>query len=394
MANSRLGQTGVLGESLSFPSIAPDDSYNLKVGPFDVSLVGGLGTTYNDNINLSERNRMSDIIISPSLELAATWPMTEYNTLRIGVGMSYSKYINHPEADSRGPILTPDSNTGFDFDILAGDFRFVVYDHISYQQDPIDNGSLSNTTSFGRFVNTAGVHGNWDLNDVQLAMGVAQQNWMSTENTFGYLDRSSQILDGSATFQLGPATFVGLQASTALTNYDQNVQNNNLRFSVGPFMRTKLTNYLDFNAGAGFELGDFQKGGTNGDSSNLSSYSLYAGLTHRLNRHISHSLSIGRYTDLGTYSNYTESWRIEHHASWSVLNNVSLGTNCFMEFADDSGGLLADSYTRYGGGISVGYRLTSKLISTLSYNYIRKDSNLIDRNYYQNAIGLDFRYNF
>ncbi|MDD5261002.1 MAG: hypothetical protein PHD76_04055 [Methylacidiphilales bacterium] len=393
--NARGPDIGVLGERTTFPHSA-DDSYNIKAGPIEMKVSAGLRTTYSDNIGLSEFNRMEDVIFSPYVNLSATWPMTEYNTLRIGLGVAYYKYLMHSQFDSNGPILSQNTNTdtGVDFTILAGDFRFIIYDHIAYEQDPLQNGTLSNTVNFGELINTAGVHGNWDLNDLQLSLGVAQQNTISTEGSFDYLNRSSQIIDGAATFQLGPATFAGIQASTALTAYEQGVQNNNTRFSVGPFFRTKVTNYLDFDAGAAFELGEFSRGGSNGDNSDLSSYSAYAGLHHRLNRHVSHSLTATRFIDLGTISNYVETWRVEHNASWTVLNNVSLGTNLFVEFSDESGGILADSYTRYGGGLSLGYRLTEQTFSTLSYNYIEKESRIPGYSYYQNSVTLDIQYNF
>ena len=400
---SRLGTTGILGENLTTPTHS-SDYYNIKAGPFDLSFTAGLDLTYNDNIGLSKNNRLNDFILTPNLDMEAVWPMTEHNTLRIGVGLGYSKYLIHTEADSKSPILTTGSNTGVDFDVLAGDFRFTFFDHISYEQDPIGNGNLSNTLNFGRFVNDAGVRGTWNLNDLQLAMSISQENWISSESTFSYLDRSSQIISATATYQLGPATFAGIQASTALTAYDQHVQNNNMRYSVGPFMRNRLTKYLDFNCGAALEVGDFSTGGSNGDTSNLSSYSLYAGLTHRLNRYVSHSLTAERAIELGTYTNYVETWRITHSASWNVFNNVSLGTHLFAEFGEESGSITTpgsigygggDSYTRYGGGLSLGYRFTEHLTSSLGYNYIEKICDrLSDRDYYQNTVTLDFRYNF
>jgi len=369
--------------------------HNVKLGPMDISLIAGLRTTYSDNINLAHDNRMEDIYFSPYVETSAIWAVTEYNTLHLGLGLSYNKYVMHPEADSRAPILTPESDTGFDFDFQIDDFRFTVYDHISYAQDPIDNAALSNVTNYGRFDNIVGLRAAWNVTaDLELAAGVAQENWFSESSEFNYLNRSTQIFDASATYQMGPATFVGLQGSAYIDSYEQHIQNSGTRYSVGPFIRTKLTKTLDMKAGASFELGNFSTGGSNGDTSNLSSYAMYLTLNHRFNRYISQSLSVIRGNDLGTYSNYVESWRVQHNANWAIINNVSVGTELFVEFADDSGGFSSDSYSRYGGGVSLGYRVTPHLTSTLGYNYIEKESRYLERSYYQNSVTLDLRYNF
>jgi hypothetical protein len=373
---------------------ATTEDYNLKAGPVLLKVDAGLRGTYSDNISLSEFDRLEDYIITPYANLTAIWPMTQSNTLRVGLGVAYDKHLLNPDADSKAPILSSDSNTGFDFDIVAGDFRFNIYDYISYEQDPIDDGTISNTLNYGRFINRAGVDTTWDLNDVELMLGVYQENYWSTTSEFDYLDRSTQGVKAKASFQLGPETVTGIQATGTLNDYDGNVQNDGQRLSVGPFIRSKITENINAGAAAALELGQFDTGGLNGDQSDLVSYSLSGDISHRVNRYFKHDLLAARTVDLGTYSNYTEIWEVRYDTSWKIFRDVLFGTTAFIEFGDQSGGLISDSFVRYGAGASLGYAWTKKLTSTLSYNYTEKNSDVFGRDYYQNKVVLDFRYSF
>lgn len=379
---------------LQQPSLGQRGNYNIKAGPVEVKINAGVKTTYNDNINLSEVDRLDDVIITPYTNIAAVWPMTQQNTLRVGLGISYNKHIFNPEADSNAPILSPDSQTGFEFEIKVDDFRFNIYDYISYEQDPIDNGSISNSLNYGRFINRVGVDGTWDLNDVELMLGVFQENYWSTSNEFEFLDRSTQGVKGRATFHLGPETVTGIQGTGTLNSFDENFQNDSMRLTVGPFIRSKLSEHISVGGEANVELGEFDQGGLNGDQEDLLSYSLKGEIRHRLNRRIEHDLMVARNVDLGTFTNYAEIWEVRHNSSWNVVQNVVFSTTAFVEFGDESGSFSSDSYIRYGAGCSIGYAWTKKLTSSLSYLYIEKDSQLFLRDYYQNKVTLDIRYTF
>ena len=86
-----------------------DEHYNLAVGPVRVNAAAGVGFEYNDNIALSDHNRQSDIIFRPSLNLDAVWQITDLNTLRFSMGLSYAKYFDHSQYDTKGVLLSPNS---------------------------------------------------------------------------------------------------------------------------------------------------------------------------------------------------------------------------------------------------------------------------------------------
>src|SRR5712691_11692221 len=54
--------------------------YNLLLGPVRFRFSITTGIEYNDNINLAETNKQSDIIIRPQFNIDAIWPVTQLNT--------------------------------------------------------------------------------------------------------------------------------------------------------------------------------------------------------------------------------------------------------------------------------------------------------------------------
>ena len=137
---------------------------------------------YNDNIRYSENNEQDDFIISPALSLDAIWPVTQLNTLRLDLGISYAFYLDHPHDDTNGILIAPKSQIAFD--IFVGDFRINIHDRMQLQQDPIAEGALSNVANYGRFENTAGVSVLWDLNKILLQVGYDHYNFISTTSAF------------------------------------------------------------------------------------------------------------------------------------------------------------------------------------------------------------------
>src|SRR4051812_40036880 len=49
----------------------PQTAPNFKIGPVRFSIAAGVGVEFNDNVNLSQYHRQSDIVIRPSLTIDA-----------------------------------------------------------------------------------------------------------------------------------------------------------------------------------------------------------------------------------------------------------------------------------------------------------------------------------
>src|SRR5947208_9214721 len=229
--------------------------YNLLLGPVRFRVGASVTGEYNDNIRYSENNEQDDFIISPALSLDAIWPITQLNTLRLDLGIGYAFYLDHSNYDTNGILIAPKSQIAFD--IFVGDFRINIHDRMQLQQDPIQEGALSNVVDYGRFENTGGVSVLWDLNKLLFQVGYDHYNFVSTTSAFEYLDRNSDIFQGSAAFIVNPTITVGAEGNAIFTRYDQSVLNDNEDYSVGGFVEVELTNNLKVRAAGGYQWINF-----------------------------------------------------------------------------------------------------------------------------------------
>ena len=192
--------------------------YNLLLGPVRFRVGATVGVEYNDNINYADdgsavvltplgptvirSSPQDDVIVTPNLTLDAIWPITQLNTLRLDLGIGYAFYLDHSSNDTDYILIAPKSQIAFD--IFVSDFRINIHDRMLLQQDPIQEGALSNVVNYGRFENTAGLSVLWDLNKLLLQVGYDHYNFVSTTNRFDYLNRNSEIVQGSAAFIVNP----------------------------------------------------------------------------------------------------------------------------------------------------------------------------------------------
>jgi Putative beta-barrel porin 2 len=366
--------------------------YNLLAGPVRFRFSITTGVEYNDNINLAQVNKESDVIIRPQFNINAIWPITQLNTLRLDLGIGYAFYINHSEANTNAILIQPGSQLSFD--IFVGDFRINLHDRFSLSQDPVDEIQLSNVVDYGRFENTVGVAVLWDLNKAVLTFGYDHYTYISTTDTFSYLDRNAEILSFSAYFALTSTTGGGIESSAVFDYYNENVLNDSRTFSIGPFIETQITNYLRLRAAVGYQFVNFDSGGIIRDQSDSSDWYGNIVLSHRINAAITQTISAGHESTLGVDSNFIKLNYVRHTATWAIINRVLLATELFYEEGDDSGGILSEHIQRYGGAATVGYQLTPHITLGLRYQYTQKQSDLPLRDYKQNRVTLDGTYSF
>lgn len=366
--------------------------YNLLAGPIRFLFSVTTGVEYNDNINLAETNKQEDIIIRPQFNIDAIWPVTQLNTLKLDLGLGYAFYLDHPNANTNGVLIQPGSQLSFD--IFIQDFRINLHDRFSLQQDPVAQLQLSNVVDYGRFENTAGVSVLWDLNKAVLTFGYDHYNYISTTNTFNYLNRNAEELSFSAYFAFTSTTGGGIESAAVFNTYDQNFLNDSVTYSVGPFVETQLTNYLKLRASGGYQLINFDGGGAVSDGSDSNDFYANVLLSHRINGNIFETLSAGHESQLGVNSNYVALNYVRHTATWNIINQTLLTTELFYEDGDDSGGIFSEHIQRYGGALSLGYQFTKHVTLGLRYQYTQKQSDQANRDYKQNRVSLDGTYSF
>ena len=404
--------------------------YNLLLGPVRFRVGATVGVEYNDNINYADdgtavipnpigpgfitirSNSQDDVIVTPNLTLDAIWPVTQLNTLRLDLGIGYAFYLDHSKNDTDYILVAPKSQVAFD--IFVSDFRINIHDRMQLQQDPIQEGALSNVVNYGRFENTAGLSVLWDLNKLLLQVGYDHYNFVSTTNRFDYLNRNSEIVQGSAAFIVNPTITVGAEGNAVFTRYDQSVLSDNKDYSVGGFVELALTNNLKVRAAGGYQWIDFDHNFVNfrfgpfvfavPDHKDLQDYYVNGLISHRINAQLSQTVSAGHENQLGINSNYITLNYVRHTLTWNLIRNTLLSTEFFFEDAEESGGFAGvfspvplgtgEHFHRIGGAITLGYQLTPHVTLGVRYQGTSKDSNLLLRDYNQNRISVDGTYSF
>jgi outer membrane protein assembly factor BamA len=404
-----LGVTGARGQELLRNSLAGADvaearilsveeqNYNLRFGSLRFQFSANTGIEYNDNISYSDVNRTSDAVAHIGVDIRGTYPITKLNTLALTLGVGYVRYLVHPSASASDIYITPGSEVSFD--IFAGDmFRINLHDRFDLRQDPIDAPSLSSVTNFARFTNTAGVTVVADLNTVVLTAGYDHFNYLTLNSDFDYLDRSAEQFLASAVYQIAPRTFIGLEGTASLTNYDDDTLGDSSGYSLGMYFDITPTPYLRFIARGGYQYAAFE-GSTYSrapfnDDKELNAFYWNLTLNNRINAYLSQNLTAGRENDLGLTSNYLEVNYVRYNIGWRIFSNTTLGGDAFFEDDQESGGLFNEHLNRYGGDITLGYQFNLRLSASAHYAYIQKDSDVALRDYYQNRVGVDVFYRF
>lgn len=414
------------------PSLAGQDSYearqedvsripyNLMTGPVRFRVGATVGVEYNDNINYAEVNTEQDVIITPSMTLDAIWPVTQLNTLRFDLGLGYSFYIDHSNANTDYLLVAPKSQLAFD--IFVGDFRINLHDKFQLQQDPIQEGALSNVVRYGRFENTAGVSVLWDLNKLLLQVGYDHYNFIATDSDFEYLDRYADSVGGSLAYIVNPTITVGAEGNVVWTRYTNDntgigILNDNTEYRAGGFVEAGITNNLKVRVAGGYQWLNFDQnfvtffigpfGFNFPDHKDLSDYYVNGLIAHRINAQISQSLSAGHESQLGVNSNFITLNFVRHAISWNIIRNTLLTTEFFFQDAEESGGVVGanpfsiltgqpkgEHFQRFGGAITLGYQLTPHVTLGVRYQGTTKDSDVFLRDYNQNRVSVDGTYSF
>jgi hypothetical protein len=109
--------------------------YNLLLGPVAWRFSSGLGLAYNDNVQLQEKNQLSDFIFRPKANAQMHWPVTERNSLDVALGVGYSLYLKNQNLNQFN--INPGS--GVSFDIYTGDFAINLHDRIYISENSYEN---------------------------------------------------------------------------------------------------------------------------------------------------------------------------------------------------------------------------------------------------------------
>jgi hypothetical protein len=400
LQNAQAGQNASAAQAKQLQS----SDYTFKDGDFRVLVLPSMGLQWNDNINLSQTNVMDDYILSPSVGVTASYPLTQRNVLFLNITAGYQRYLDHPNLSTFD--LNSSSGTGLSFEMGIKDVTLNFHDWMNYTKDGAGNGTVANTADYGTFQNTAGLLATWDLNQVSLSLGYDHQNVLATSAQFDSNNRSSEMIFAQAGFQIHPKVTVGLEASTSFTAYQQSVFNNNDSYTIGAYTTFRPSAYFSVSLHGGLSTYQFQdtsttniQTGTRIQTSSVNSWYGDVSISHQVRESISYSLDAGHDLQLGTQSALVEDWHVGPNITWSIIRDLSFSTGLFYTHGDqgvgstgNASGTASGSYDWYGGSLSLGHPLTSWLVLGLTYRLTFRSSSTPNDGYTQNLVGLQLTY--
>ncbi len=384
-------------EAVLPPLPEEEDQYNMALGPVRFNLAAGIGVEFNDNIALSPSgSEKSDIIIRPSITADATWRLSELNTLRFSLGLSYAKYLENSQYDTEGILVSPSSELALSFYI--GSVRITLRDRFSYQEDPYDLPVLNNTAVYRRLENDAGLQFDWEINDmITFTAGYSHYNLWTFDEEFDSLERSADTVYLRPSVKVGPGVRVGVNASVTAVDFKQDIQNDGINYLLGPYVEANLTESTKVYLEVGWQQFNFDSNGTVEDSQDSSTFYVRSDIVNRLSEAFSHRLGLTKTTEVGFGSNYYDLWHVEYAANWKITPDVILSPTAFYEYyetSDGDGAFIGEEAQRFGAALGLRYVLTPSMTLGLDYRFLIKDSNLDAASYKQNLVLLSLYYNF
>ena len=405
------------GQDLNEAQVAEEaDRYNFAIGPVQFGLAVGVGIEYNDNITLADSNRISDFIFRPSLDVQASWRISELNTLRLSVGASYAKYFDHSKYDSDGLLLSPNSELAFTF--YLGAVKLSLRDRLSYQEDAYSIPTISNTSDgqYRRYENQIGLQAEWAVNDkITLAAGYDHYNLWTIGGGFSQQDRAIDTIFFKPSYQIVPGIKLGVNGSYSFIDFDSNDRGDGRGLLVGPFIEWTMSEYTNLYLEAGYQQLEFDKGGNFNnaaidqlglndadaaavrdilrDNEDSSSYYIKFEINNKPSDIFDHRLSFSKTAEIGFSSNSYDLYHAEYDANWKTFQHTEIGPVIFYEYYTASGD-LGEKAHRFGAGLGARYHFSNSVTLGLDYRFIAKDSNRENSDYRQNLVFLSLYYKF
>ncbi len=210
---------------------------------------------------------------------------------------------------------------------------------------------------------------------------------------------SNQVY-ANASFLVLPYLRLGVEGSATSSTYLQGSSpgfealNDSWGYTAGLFASGNISRYIDWTAGVGWQLEDFNEGNNPLNTGNYSNPYYYLNIDHTVNRFFSHRVTTGFEAIPSYESNYMQLFFVRYFFNWVLIRDWSLGGSAFFEDAVESPGPQSEDFNRLGGTLSLNYQLTKHWVFNLYYGVIGKGSTVGFDSYNQQRFGLNATYTF
>jgi hypothetical protein len=366
--------------------------YNLLLGPVAWRVSSGLGLAYNDNVQLQEKNQLSDFIFRPNANVHMHWPVTERNSLDVALGVGYSLYLKNQNLNQFN--INPGS--GVSFDIYTGDFAINLHDRIYISENSYENPGANGNGNNARLENSAGTRVLWDLNKAVVTIGYEHANYMSLGSSQQQPNGASDNVFVNFGARIRPEILAGVEAGGGLVSYDQSASAsspNAMQWHAGVFCQAQISEYMSARLDAGYTVLSPDTTSTNVNVGDETGFYFQFSLSHRVNRFLNYTLSAGRSTDFGFYGLAYSHYFARLEPNWNLFRKYQISTPFSWGQGTQTYNKAAD-FDQFSMGINIGRQITKKLSGSISYQFVKETSSQAGLNYMVNIVGLNFSYGF
>lgn len=339
----------------------------------------------NDNINVSETDRQSDVILRPQMSVQLGYVFTPVNSLRLDTSVGYAKYLSHSENDHI--FINTDSITGLSVDLLVRETRVNLHSSFSLKQNPLDEGEVSGRSDYRQFQNATGFQ--IEPTHERLRLVIGYDHIIELYNSaFRAQDRSMENGSLEVGYKVSESTIYGVWMNGGYFNPHSDARSEAITFGAGLDVKLRLSEYLQFSAEAGYGYAEFLSQESAADAQRQSSFVGALSVRHRVNRWFIHHLRAGTDVVPSLNSNFRQIYHANHSTDWSVIRNVRLTTDLFYEHSTSSLDTGGEDYDRLGSGVGIAISLGKGVEVRTDYRFTWKGSNLPGSDYDQNRLSV------
>jgi len=373
------------------------DFYNLRLGPTAWRFEPGLGLEASDNIRLENAAPQADVIFRPEIKAHMTCPVSTANSINLSLGAGYSAYAQHSEFNRW--FVTP--GTELSFDLYAGDFWINFHDRLSVLENSYQDPTVVGVADYAQLQNVAGVRPTWALNKLTVQVGYDHVNYVELSGNDGGggggTDGQSEVFSSALGYAFEGGATTGLELGGSLIHFDASGPNQSFtdaaEWSVGWFSEAQLSQYISVRGRIGYTQFLPEPILPGEPATDFTGLYLQIAAAHRLNQYLDYTLSGGRNLNFTFYGGTVDLSAANLALNWRILHKINLTTSFEFEHGSQFGS-GAETFNRYGPGVSLSRLITQKLLASLGYRFYNRDSNLPDRDYVVNIASVDVRYQF
>lgn len=378
-------------ESPAFSALSanPQASF-ITVGPFRGAANAGVGYSYTDNANTTEFNKLADNQFYESLGLGLSWPISAFNQIDIALNGRLEEDFYSNGTNALNVEILPGSQIRFQVEI--GSVQVRAFEQFAIIQDPVADPTASGQTNLNRLINTFGVSAAVPVGVMKLGFEVdytyssALNGTPTGAGTQSVGDvRNSFRLASTIGFAASPSLDYGLEISaTANTGAGPNDVNS---LSIGPFIRGRLTQLIEVDAGTGLTIVDAPGLGP-------AQYYGYVSIRHHLSRVTEILLGVSHDLIFSDGLNLAKSNDFYLTLQTQLTPQVTCSVGPFVDFGRVISGENPGSYTQYGVSAGSTFQLSRQITTAISYRFARRDGADPSGRYIQNLFSLQFGYGF